>query len=1082
MRIRPVLWAFLVSSICSPANPIRSGGPCLENNIARPLRYQPEGTDFVIRNGGEWFNRPLYGGNSAFRVDGGDMPEFVLYFPGRGGNLRLGIAAGGKAKWLHQAEQIETRYRPGSLVHEIYDKLLGNGGLRLTTLATRSGEGLVMRAERMGNGPDFELCWAFGGMDGSRGRRDGDIGCEPEPVGRLFQLRPELCAEDAFELTGNAVAASGKAGKLRGFFPVGARLFTASASCWDDAGRLMDNPDLPGGRVLAGRVAVSGSAPLYIHFARPETLLAKAPDPAALFASEEKLRGEIAGQVVVETPDPFVNAAAAALNIAADAVWDSRSKAFMHGAVAWRTRLLGWRGPYAGDFLGRHDRSLEHLEGYFRRQNDKPVADVIPPSEDASRLARNESALHSNGDLTNSHYDMNLVAIDVFFRHLMWTGDLQTARRYWPVIERHLAWQRRLFRREFGSPPLPLYEAYACIWASDDLACHGGGAAHSTAYNIWHNRMAAELAALLGKDPKPYADEADLATRGMRRELWLEDRGCFGEFKDLLGLQMVHADPALWTFYHTLDNQLPDAREAWRMSRDIDRRLPRIPLTGPGVPEGCFTLPTTNWMPYSWSINNVVFGESMHGSLGYWQCGRPDTAFALFKGAALDSMFMGLCPGNVGMCTSFDVYRGESQRDFADGAGAMSRALVEGLFGIRPDLLQGEIRIRPGFPDAWDKASIRHPDLDFSFRRNGTTDIYQLTARFSKPVSLRLEVPARLDRVALVKVNGSTAKFEVINAAVGRPVIAVRSPAAANHRIEITWAGNPPVRGESTAGFKEVRQGDLSWVQAPGSGPASGGPLIPAGLASAGFWRDAVTDAARWETVSLTKVFNAKVTDIFRNDYVSPRSPYVSLSIPRQGVGSWCHPDGKFEVDDSGLRAAALHDGRIRLSNGIPVAVPAEAVAPNIAFVSQWDNYPREIRFPLHGRARRAVLMVAGSTNAMQSRIDNGELIVAYQDGSVTRLALSNPETWWPIDQDYFIDDFAFRHELPLPPRCDLKTGKIRVLEAAEFKGHGKSIAGGAATLLVVDLVPDKELASITVRALANEVVVGLMGVTLERP
>ena len=48
-------------------------------------------------------------------------------------------------------------------------------------------------------------------------------------------------------------------------------------------------------------------------------------------------------------------------------------------------------------------------------------------------LARNEAALHSNGDLTKSHYDMNLVAVDAFFRHLRWTGDLDYARRMWPV-------------------------------------------------------------------------------------------------------------------------------------------------------------------------------------------------------------------------------------------------------------------------------------------------------------------------------------------------------------------------------------------------------------------------------------------------------------------------------------------------------------------------------------------------------------------------------------------------------------------------------------------------------------------------
>ena len=65
--------------------------PNLEDNVGRPLRYRPDGADFVIENGTEFFNRSLYGGNTAFRVDGGDKPEFVLYLPGRGGNLRLAV-------------------------------------------------------------------------------------------------------------------------------------------------------------------------------------------------------------------------------------------------------------------------------------------------------------------------------------------------------------------------------------------------------------------------------------------------------------------------------------------------------------------------------------------------------------------------------------------------------------------------------------------------------------------------------------------------------------------------------------------------------------------------------------------------------------------------------------------------------------------------------------------------------------------------------------------------------------------------------------------------------------------------------
>jgi hypothetical protein len=155
--------------------------------------------------------------------------------------------------------------------------------------------------------------------------------------------------------------------------------------------------------------------------------------------------------------------------------------------------------------------------------------------------------------------------------------------------------------------------------------------------------------------------------------------------------------------------------------------------------------------------------------------------------------------------------------------------------------------------------------------------------------------------------------------------------------------------------------------------------------------------------------------------------------------------------------------------------------AKNIIFTSQWDNYPREVSVPLSGKSSHAFLLMAGSTGAMQSRFDNGEVIVAYTDGTSERLALRNPTTWWPIDQDYFIDDFAFRRNEPIPPRVDLRTGKVRVLDAATFKGRGGKVPGGAATVLDLPLKPEKELKSLTVRALANEVVIGLMAVTLER-
>ena len=124
--------------------------------------------------------------------------------------------------------------------------------------------------------------------------------------------------------------------------------------------------------------------------------------------------------------------------------------------------------------------------------------------------------------------------------------------------------------------------------------------------------MAARIAPLAGADPEPYAREAALIARGMRKLLWLPETGGFAESKDWLGRQLVHPSAAVWSFYHTMDSGLPTSAEAWEMAGQVDRSIPHLPVRGPGVPAGLHTLATSNWMPYTWSVNNVVMGEAIH--------------------------------------------------------------------------------------------------------------------------------------------------------------------------------------------------------------------------------------------------------------------------------------------------------------------------------------------------------------------------------------------------------------------------------------------------------------------------------------
>jgi hypothetical protein len=1078
----------------SPGAP--SVTPNLADRIGRPLRYRPDGTDFVIENGAEFFNRPLYGGNTAFRVDAGDRPEFTLYLPGRGGNLRLGLRSAAGAKWLHEAAGVIARYRPGEMLYEIRDPLLGRGGVvRLAVLALDRTDGLIVRAEAHAAPAGVELVWAYGGINGQRGRRDGDIGTESVPIGEYFQLQSEFCRDNRCELADRTFTLHSQTATIVGLTPAGAELAVADAAQWSSCAGLLASAGksaaLP---VVTGRVALASDAPLFLALQRVaggdavtaeeldtyRAVTAERPGigrgPAAVplrpayrndelpavFAETEAHFAALRSQVAVDTPDPYLNAAVAALNVAVDAVWDEPQGAVMHGAIAWRAKLPGWRGPYAPDALGWHARARRQFAYWATQQNNDPVPAKLPPPDENANLARNEAALHSNGDISNSHYDMNLVYIDALFRHLLWTGDLEFARQVWPVIERHLAWERRLFRREFGPEKLPLYEAYAAIWASDDLQYHGGGVTHASACNYWHNFMAARLARLLGQDPAPYQHEAELIARAMREYLWLPDRGLFAEFKDLLGLQLVHPSAGLWTFYHTMDSGLPTPAEAWRMAMDVDRRIPHLPVRGPGVPadDEYHVLSTTDWMPYTWSVNNVVMGENVHAALGYWQAGRADEAYRLTKSALLASMFMGICPGNVGSMNYLDVYRRESQRDFADGGGVLARALVEGLFGVKPDLLAGELCITPGFPAAWTHASLRHPDVSVAWRRAGETETFTIESRFGKPLVLRLQLAARRDDAA-VTVDGRPAGWRWLVGPTPGSYVEVRCPLTSRVEIVVTWKGAAPAAPDETV---------EPWRATTASNTGTD-------------WRTPMPGPAKFETMDLTPCFNDRVTNIFQHEYRSPRSPYCSLAIPKQGLGGWAgEVNATAEIDDSGLRAAAgANGGRIVLPNGVPFATPGPGDARNIVFTSQWDNFPREATVPLGGRARHVYLLLAGSTNWMQSRLDNGEVVVTYADGATARLALHNPTTWWPIDQDYLIDDYQFARPGSIPPRVDLKTGRVRLLDEIEFKGQGRRIPGGAATVLDLPLDPAKELRSLTVRTLANEVVIGLMGLTLAR-
>ncbi len=375
---------FFLAAVCLFASTV-CADPILSAKTERPLRYHPDGEDFVIENGPEYFNRPLYIRNSAMRVDAGDRPEFSLYLPGRGGNLRLGIRVREKLKWLNDADKIIARYRPAEMIYEIHDALLGDGSINLNLLTLANADGYIVRVEGHGVPKDAELLYAFGGMNGDKGKRNGDIGCEVVPVSEFFAIHPQYCRDDIFTIDGNHFSIKNKSSTLFGTGPKGSTISLGDAEKWNSVGDLFAAGSAkPQAAVATGSAKFNGSDPLYIVVQKQDENV----DAAKAYEDADQRAKNLREKVVVDTPDPFINAAVGALCVAADGVWDEKQGAVMHGAVAWRVKLLGWRGPYANDVLGWHDRATRHFTYWAGQQNTSPISTTMPGADERKRISR----------------------------------------------------------------------------------------------------------------------------------------------------------------------------------------------------------------------------------------------------------------------------------------------------------------------------------------------------------------------------------------------------------------------------------------------------------------------------------------------------------------------------------------------------------------------------------------------------------------------------------------------------------------------------------------------------------------------
>ena len=976
--------------------------------VQRTAHYMPEGNAFVCVNGSSRYTRALYGSTAEWRVETSDRPIFATYKKNQTGNIRFRISYDGQIMWLDEAEYCKASYEAGRRDYLLKDRRWGKGELDISVLAFPDAEGAIWR-------------FAVRGFDSRK-------------------LKVEAV------LSKTAVPKPVRSGDIGSFLKPGTFEPATSEAA------------------VLGTVSQSSPGSIFYFSIDGENQLSTAENAKMQprFAAAEQWRNQLASSVSFHTPDAYINPIGGALVMAADGAWDG--KVWQHGAVGWRMSLPGWRGAYMGDFLGMQDRQRIHFDAYAKSQvTDVPVTEPHLMDE-KNNLARGTykwgTPMYSNGYICRNpeknhqfhHYDMNLVYIDELLWHFQFDADTAYMRKMWPVIQRHLAWEKQAWDPDNDG----LYDAYCCIWASDALQYNSGAVTHSSAYNYRANLLAARIARIIGENPKPYQEEADRILKAMNERLWLKDAGHWAEYQDFMGLKRVHRDAALWSIYTPIDCGAGTPEQNYWATRYIDRHIPHIPYIYNKVEYQ--TLSTSDWAPYEWSINNVAMAEVMHTVLAYYQAGRTEEAYQLLKANILDFMYLGSSPANFGQLSQLDVATGEGYRDFADVTGISSRALIQGLYGITPNALEGECIIRPGFPAAWDSASVHTTYLDYSFKQVNGKEIFDIRQNFKRP--LKLVIRQNLGGGKYKDTAFSTDKVQHIE-----------MPTITPKKDEKEKVGKYPL-AESIA-----EQSVDVWASTKGVGNDF-----------------AEVKPKECREVNMDKAFNANVSDIFKNQYLSPRSPYTTLCVPTQGIGDWCSTKKTANIDDTKFRSL-IRDGvfMAKIDGNLPFRSPKEG--KNIAYTSLWDNYPDSISVMLKGKASHAYLLLAGSTNPMQYAIENAVVRVEYADGTSDELMLTPPVNWCPIEQDFLENATAFPQPQLRPYRIGLASGKVsrhlfrdlhlevnrNMADVPGFKKAVAEIDGGAAILLDMPLDGKKKLRRLTLRTLSNEVVVGLMGITLQK-
>lgn len=789
--------------------------------------------------------------------------------------------------------------------------------------------------------------------------------------------------------------------------------------------------------------------------------------------------------ISLNTPEHPLDLTIVPTVIALDSSWHLNS--FHHGAFGYHAPFLGWRNWYAPTALGWSERVENTMSAHLNQivKNDGSEERIWFDG----RGAREGDGLSPYHCIENStgylpfflgedldYYNMQECAFDMMLYHIEWTGNLEIARKYFKEFGMMLDREERIFDPDKDG----LYQNFLNTWISDGHSYNGAGCAQASSYNYRANRVMAQIAEKLGLSSEIYTARAEKIKRAVNEKLWIANLGVIAESIDTVGNCLIHPSPELSTTYLAIDCGIVNNFQAYTMLKYTEKYIKSIATPGS---DGRLSY-SSNWLPKQYSNCGIFPSENAQLALAYYKLGLKEQGKKIVDGL-VDCYFTGKNPGMAAHIQSSRGTADLADLDFTDVSSTYLRLMIEGLFGIRFNALEGRVAIAPNFPETWDHASITLKDISLHYHRNGNQEIYDVHCDREEKKWLR--IPMKSSSVETVLVDGKSVSYEIQTALnhsflnieiskMGRfqlrimhgsgtiPNLRFSEMVLAKNEIVfevmdgelieyldisetlegITIVGNRlyaktrDIAGHHTL-FVRVRKGEYdAWL-------AGDYEILKKEV------EEKPLPMREFEPIDISTFFNCKMTEVHNREYLSPRPDGYSIGVFSNGryAWEWNHRGhNEVYVDDSMLRAAG---GTIHTPSGIPFLTPVKN--ENLACVSIWDNFPTELTIPLGGSAQELAILFVSTTNSMQTAVENVRIIVTYTDGEteVTKLI-------YPIH----IDDW-------LVPAIQTKN------EIFYFNDYNH------ATIQRISLNKEKVLASVRIEAIANEVIIGIMGVSIGR-